>query len=367
MNTTTFNHPVQTRETDYIYNFHLPKSLQCSTPTEERDLKRDEARLMVSYRNNDMVHHGIFRNIIDYLEAGDVLVVNTSGTLKAALSAIWNKKIALNIHLSNKISDHEWVIELREVANQEIKRFSKAQTGDLLQLSHGGAVQLIVPYYQHENSVHSEHLQLWKAAFLIENSVEEYLDNYGKPIRYNYIKTQYPPSYYQTVFATEMGSTEMPSAGRAFTPELVAALVSKGVQIVPILLHTGVASLEIDERPYDEYFRVPSITAEVVNRAKKQGRRVIAVGTTVVRALETVSNEWGQIHAREGWTDTYITPQRGICVADGLVTGFHEPRASHLLMLETLAGRRHLQVSYEAAVENGYMWHEFGDLHLILP
>ena len=305
--------------------------------------------------------------MVDYLEAGDVLVVNTSGTLKAALSVRWREQIDLNIHLSTKIGEEEWVVELREEEGSSTERFAQAEAGDFLQLSNGGAVQLLAPYYQNQKGANDKHLQLWKAAFLIEARVEDYLDQYGRLIRYNYVKTQYPQSYYQTVFATEMGSTEMPSAGRAFTAELVTRLLAKGIQIVPILLHTGVASLEADERPYDEFYRIPEVTAQTINLARQNNRRVIAVGTTVVRALETLSNKKGFVRSGEGWTDTYITPRRGIFAVDGLLTGFHEPRASHLLMLETLAGRQHLEVSYRAALKEKYTWHEFGDLHLILP
>jgi S-adenosylmethionine:tRNA ribosyltransferase-isomerase len=185
-------------------------------------------------------------------------------------------------------------------------------------------------------------------------------------------------SYYQSVYATEVGSAEMPSAGRAFTPELITRLVANGVRIVPLILHTGVASLEDDEPPYEEFYRVPAETAEAINAARAAGRRVIAVGTTVVRALETVTDRNGSIHPGEGWTDVFITPERGIRSVDAMLTGLHEPRSTHLSMLEALAGRgsvcaltnsgrEHLQVAYAEALEEGYLWHEFGDLHLILP
>jgi S-adenosylmethionine:tRNA ribosyltransferase-isomerase len=159
----------------------------------------------------------------------------------------------------------------------------------------------------------------------------------------------------------------MPSAGRAFTPELIARLTAGGILIVPLLLHTGVASLEAHEPPYMEFYRVPAETAAVVNLARELGGRVIAVGTTVVRALETVTDRDRRARAGEGWTDLVITPARGLRAVDGLLTGFHEPRASHLLMLETIAGRDHLAHAYAEALRAGYLWHEFGDLHLILP
>jgi S-adenosylmethionine:tRNA ribosyltransferase-isomerase len=168
------------------------------------------------------------------------------------------------------------------------------------------------------------------------------------------------------VFADEPGSAEMPSAGRPFTRELIERIEARRVTIARLTLHTGVASLETGEAPYPERYRVPRETANMVNRARVSGGRVVAVGTTVVRALETVASASGTVTEGEGWTDLVIGPERGIRVVDALITGFHEPRASHLAMLEAIAGRNHLAVAYRAAVREAYLWHEFGDLHLIM-
>jgi S-adenosylmethionine:tRNA ribosyltransferase-isomerase len=159
----------------------------------------------------------------------------------------------------------------------------------------------------------------------------------------------------------------MPSAGRAFTPELITRLVAKGVQIAPLILHTGVASLEKHEPPYEEFYRVPPETARLVNFARAGKKRVIAVGTTVVRALETVTDAEGVTHPGEGWTRLIITPERGLRAATGMLTGLHEPEATHLAMLQALTGLEHLEITYGEALDQGYLWHEFGDLHLILP
>jgi S-adenosylmethionine:tRNA ribosyltransferase-isomerase len=208
--------------------------------------------------------------------------------------------------------------------------------------------------------------RLWMAALETPEPLNVYLDRHGFPIRYKYVKDRWPSSMYQTVFATEPGSAEMPSAGRPFTTELVTTLVSQGVEIAPLLLHTGVASLEDHEPPYEEYYRVPLETARLVNTARTAGKRIIAVGTTVVRALETVTDAEGMTHPGEGWTRLIITPARGLRAVNGLLTGLHEPRATHLAMLEALAGVAHLEVTYAEALRAGYLWHEFGDLHLIL-
>ena len=166
---------------------------------------------------------------------------------------------------------------------------------------------------------------------------------------------------------TEPGSAEMPSAGRPFTPEVITRLVAKGVGVTPIVLHTGVASLEADELPYPEHARVAPSTAARVNATHAAGGRVVAVGTTVVRALESAVDDGGTVHPFDGWTDLVITPERGVRAVDGLLTGWHEPEASHLLMLEAVAGRELLERSYAASLAEGYQWHEFGDVHLILP
>jgi S-adenosylmethionine:tRNA ribosyltransferase-isomerase len=172
---------------------------------------------------------------------------------------------------------------------------------------------------------------------------------------------------YQNVYAIEPGSAEMPSAGRPFTAEVITRLVAKGVGVAPLVLHTGVSSLEAHEPPYPEQFRVSAQTAHAVNDTHRQGGRVIAVGTTVVRALETVVDERGHVHPGEGWTETIITPMSGVRAVDGLLTGWHEPEASHLDMLDAVAGRPLVERSYEAALAEGYLWHEFGDVHLVLP
>jgi S-adenosylmethionine:tRNA ribosyltransferase-isomerase len=209
-------------------------------------------------------------------------------------------------------------------------------------------------------------VRLWRARLDLPCPLDDYVARHGHPIRYGYVRESWPTEYYQTVFATDRGSAEMPSAGRAFTPDLVTRLVALGIQFAPLLLHTGVASLEAHEPPYAEYYSVPAETARAVNVARQSGRRVIAVGTTVVRALETVTDRFIETHAGTAWTEIVIGPERPIRAVNGLLTGLHEPRASHLAMLEALADRHHLRAAYEEALRKGYLWHEFGDLHLLL-
>jgi S-adenosylmethionine:tRNA ribosyltransferase-isomerase len=351
-------------------DFDLPLELEASQPPEARGLGRDEVRLMVShYRDeDDRVIHARFRHIADFLDPGDVLVINTSGTLPAALSATRADGTPLELHLSTQLPAQVWIVELRQPAGQP---FYGATPGESLDLPGGASATLLIPYHPEqragEHSPGAIRVRLWIASLSLPAPLQAYLAEYGFPIRYGYVPERWPIAYYQTVYATELGSAEMPSAGRAFTPELLTQLVARGVQVSPLLLHTGVSSPEEHEPPYEEYYRVPLETARAVNQARDAGRRVVAVGTTVVRALETVADEEGVVHPGQGWTCLVVTPERGVRTIDGLLTGLHEPHATHLAMLEALAGLCHLQRAYGEALREGYLWHEFGDLHLLLP
>lgn len=353
------------------YNFTLPAELEAAEPPEARGLARDEVRLMVSYQTDDRIVHAQFRDLADFLVPGDLLVINTSGTLNAALNVTREDGTPLELHLSTHLPADLWIVELRQPTVTGTRPFCESKAGETLHLPGGALITLLNPYHaaQHDPSVSTPCVRLWVAALALSEAqrLGDYLEQYGFPIHYGYVKQQWPASYYQTVYVTEMGSAEMPSAGRAFTSELITRLVARGIQIAPLLLHTGVSSLEAHEPPYEEYYRVPLETARVVNLAHKTKRRVIAVGTTVVRALETVTDNEGTTHPGEGWTDVVITPQRGTRAVNALLTGLHEPYASHLAMLEAIAGRAHLQLAYAEALRERYLWHEFGDLHLILP
>lgn len=342
--------------------FELPPALEAGEPPEARGLSRDDVRLMVSTYGDDTLHHAHFRDLPRFLRAGDLLVVNTSGTLSAALDAVRPDGTRAALHLSTRLPAGLWSVELRRLGPRGTEPCRDVVRGERLRLPGGASATLLAPYRRDEG-----HARLWVAELDLPAPLAWYLEDHGAPIRYGYVARPWPSVYYQTVFATEPGSAEMPSAGRAFTPELVTRLVAQGVQLAPLLLHTGVASLERDEPPYEEFYRVPPTTARAVNAARAAGRRVVAVGTTAVRALETVADEGGTVHPGEGWTGLVITPERGLRAVNGLLTGFHEPRATHLAMLAALCGVEHLRLTYAEALRRGYLWHEFGDLHLILP
>jgi S-adenosylmethionine:tRNA ribosyltransferase-isomerase len=348
----------------HVLDFALPVELEASEPPEARGLARDDVRLLVSYRSDQRIIHSQFRHLADVLEPGDLLVINTSGTMNAALPALRADGTQLELHLSTHLPTDLWVVELRLQA--EKAPYYAGRAGEILCLSDGAEVSLVAPYQDDRLSAPQGPPRLWLAMLHLPCALMTYLQQYGFPIRYSYVKEQWPLTYYQTVYATEQGSAEMPSAGRAFTPELITRLVAHGIVIAPLLLHTGVASLEEHEAPYAEFYRVSPETARLVNITHADGKRVIAVGTTVVRALETVTDEQAITHPGEGWTRMIITPQRGIHAVDGLLTGWHEPRSTHLMMLEALAGLDHLKLAYAEALRAGYLWHEFGDMHLIL-
>jgi S-adenosylmethionine:tRNA ribosyltransferase-isomerase len=329
-------------------DFELPAELEAHEPPEARGLARDQVRLMVSHLGDDSVEHHRFWELPDVLEPGDLLVANDSATVAAALSATRADGSSLTLHVSTRLPGGLWVVEPRRVQVEE---------GETLSLPGGASARVLVPYLDSQ--------RLCVASFTTD--VHALLEAHGRPIAYPYVRGQWPLAMYQTVYAGPPGSAEMPSAGRAFTPDVLERLAHRGIGFVTLTLHTGVASLETHERPYAEEYWVPELTAAAVRRAKADGRRVIAVGTTVVRALESaVELGCGSVVASHAWTELMVTPQRGVRVVDSLLTGFHDPKATHLAMLEAIAGRRHLEVTYAEALRAGYLWHEFGDLHLIL-
>jgi S-adenosylmethionine:tRNA ribosyltransferase-isomerase len=374
----------------------VPEELSARVPAEQRGpgLDRDGVRLLVS-RGTEVSHHG-FRELPGLLRAGDLLVVNTSATLAAAVDGrVGHARVV--VHFSTRGDDGRWAVELREPDGRGTTRAraagrsrtrARAEAGDAAgergatppageragrraggpegtEVRLPGGARLVL-----EEPLSARGERLWWARVLgVE--VPALLREHGRPIRYAYTERDQPLSAYQTVFALPSedgaGSAEMPSAARPFTARLVAELVSRGVRFAPVVLHTGVASAEAHEPPYPERFGVPEASARLINAARAGDGRVIAVGTTAVRAVESAAGADGVVRARAGWTDLVVTPERGVRVVDGLLTGLHEPEASHLLMLEAVAGRAAIDRGYEAAVRERYLWHEFGDVHLLLP
>jgi S-adenosylmethionine:tRNA ribosyltransferase-isomerase len=339
-------------------------------PAEARGIRRDHVRMMVSHANGE-IDHMRFDDLPRVLRRGDLLVVNASGTIKASLQARRSFGAPVELHLSTQLPGGLWAVEVRESTADGSKPLRLALAGEVLDLPGGGRASLLAPY-PFTGDIFAPS-RLWSAALELPSAVESFLDQHGAPIRYGYVPQPWPISCYQTVFATEPGSAEMPSAGRPFTDELLRTLRGSGVDVVPIVLHTGVSSLEDHEPPYEERFHVSRRTAAAVNAARRAGGRIMAVGTTSVRALETVTDELGVTHPGRGWTDLVIDGQHPLRAVTGLLTGLHEPRASHLLLIQALlrrwespGGRHAIDRAYEEAIAREYLWHEFGDTHLIL-
>jgi S-adenosylmethionine:tRNA ribosyltransferase-isomerase len=336
--------------------FTLPPEREAHEPPEARGVARDGVAMLVSRGAAGEISHHAFTELPSLLLPGDLLVVNTSATLPAAIRL---DHLALAVHFSTALPDGDWLVELRAVAGATTAPYADGTPGQRLDLP-GGAVLTLGSRFTG---------RLWRAR--LSTAVVPYLLRHGSPIRYSYVRRAWPIESYQTVFGVTPGSAEMPSASRPFSPEIVARLVARGITFAPVTLHTGVSSLEGDEDPYPEPFDVPQATARLVNLTRRSGGRVIAVGTTVVRALETAARVDGTapglVSGTSGWTEHIVTPRNPLLAVDGLVTGLHEPRSSHLRMLAAFAGLDLLGRCYAAAIERGYLWHEFGDLHLILP
>lgn len=321
--------------------------IEATEPPEYRGIARDRVRMLVTNRTTRSHSHAHFYNLPSLLRPGDLLVVNDSATLPAALITTRRDGDVLPLHVSTKIDERLWTVEPR----------GPVAAGETLQLNGGATATILV-------SVEPERPRLWYAAFDLGVPMYAYLAQHGTPITYAYIGRAFSLRDYQTFFAREVGSSEMPSAARPFTKEVVSLLRDRGIEIATITLHCGVASFEAPERPGIERFAVSHNAADRVNAARREGRRVIAVGTTVVRALESAATGGGVI-ASSGWTDLFIDESYEIKTVDALLSGFHDANATHLSMLRAFIDPELLESAYDEAAERGYLCHEFGESHLI--
>jgi S-adenosylmethionine:tRNA ribosyltransferase-isomerase len=331
-------------------SFTLPPGSEADRPPQQRD----GVRLLVARPGG--IEHRHFRDLAELLEPGDLVIVNTSATLPAAVDALRDNGNPAPVHVSTPLDDGDWVVEVRrlDAGGPDVSM----RAGERLHLPGGITLTLVGPYPS---------ARLWRARVTPKVSAQRYLPEHGRPIGYGYLAGRFPLRDYQTVYATEPGSAEMASAGRPFTEPLLVRLMAGGVIVAPVVLHAGVSSPELHEPPSAERFTVPAATARLVDVVRAAGQRVVAVGTTAVRALESAAGPDGAMRAASGWTELVLGPQRPARVVGGLVTGLHAPEASHLLLLEAVAGRPLVEAAYAAAVERRYRWHEFGDSTLFLP
>jgi S-adenosylmethionine:tRNA ribosyltransferase-isomerase len=350
--------------------FELPDRLVATGPPEARGIPRDGVRMLVASASEGLSHRRAY-HLPAVLRPGDLLVLNTSDTLPAALRGVTEAGAPVEVHLSTVDpaagwtpdralagTASGWVVEIREPADRPGGAPSAAdRAGTTIRLSGGGRLDVAGRY-----PGPAAPPRLWTARLATPAPLRGWLTAQGQPIRYGYVSSPWPLSAYRTSYADTPGSAEMPSAGRPLTARTFRRLRARGVRTAGLVLHCGVSSLEAGEPPYPEWYAIPQSTMDAVAAARRDGGRVIAVGTTVVRALESVART-----GLTGWTDLVVTPDRGVSTVDGLITGWHPPEASHLQLLGAVAGPRLLCASYRAALDAGYRWHEFGDLHLILP
>jgi S-adenosylmethionine:tRNA ribosyltransferase-isomerase len=339
--------------------FVRPEDSDAAVPPEVRGLARDEVRMLVASPAG--TEHRLVRDLPTVLHPGDLLVVNTSATLPAALTARW-RDLTTTVHVSAELDNGHWVVEVRRPDNSGPARPDR---DEVLRLPAGVRLRLLAPYPDDRQQ------RLWRAAPVPSIRRVDYLTRHGRPIRYPYVAGEWPLATVQTVYADEPGSAEMPSAGRPLTENLLLRLMAIGIPVAPVVLHTGVSSQEAHEPPQPEQFTVPEVTTRLVNSTRRAGRRVVAVGTTVVRALETVADPHGRVHPASGWTRLVLGPTRPARAVSGLLTGLHAPEASHLDLLEAVAGPDLVAAGYRAVTDRRvaptYLWHEFGDTMILLP
>jgi S-adenosylmethionine:tRNA ribosyltransferase-isomerase len=337
------------------FDFDLPSELNASHPPERRGIRRDHVRMMVLDKKTGQVSHDKFFRLADYLKPGDLVVMNNSRTVPAILQAtlLRNtliKKQEVEIRLARRRNEDTWdvLIVTDNVGLGDLLHFSPELTAVVIDIRKGSPLKTIL--------FSKKGTDLFNSIYAL-----------GEPVRYEYIHNKWELDYYQTVFASQPGSVEMPSAGRAFSWELLFKLQQKGIELDFIQLHTGLSYLLDDDyepSPTDNYeeYHLSEKTIEKINKTKAAGGRVIAVGTTVVRALESA----GVTGELEGVTNLYINQNFQLKMVDGIITGFHEPKASHLDMLTAFVPQDLLWCAYEKAIDQEYLWHEFGDMNLIL-
>lgn len=342
-----------------VIEFELPTELEAHEPPEMRGLRRDQVRLLVLPRSADEPPvHTRFAEIGNYLRAGDLLVVNNSRTLPALLQAHDETGAQVEVRLAQRHTEDRWDALILN------GRTHIGRSGMRLDFGENLTAQVLAP--------NPDLPFLWQVQFDI--CCAELLNliyRVGVPIRYSYIAEALPLDLYQTVYAGAPGSVEMVSAGRPFSWELLLNLERQGVNLATISLHTGISSTRDDvidatHPTYEEEYDLPEATVRAINACHQRQGRVIAVGTTVVRTLETVAEQNDRLIPAHGWTRLHIGTDHQLRIVDGLLTGLHEPQSSHLDLLSAFIEPQRLKAVYLQAIEKGYLWHEFGDMNLII-
>ena len=332
-------------KSDFYYN--LPEELIAQTPVEPRD----HSRMLVYDRETGEIEHKHFYDIIDYLKAGDVLVINDTKVLPARIYGVkegTGAKIEFLLH--KRIRLDEWEVL--------VKPAKKATVGAVIRFS--DELTATVTGYIGEG--------LRTVRFSYDGVFEDILSRVGEMPLPHYIHERLSDgTRYQTVYARESGSSAAPTAGLHFTPELLQKIRDKGVEVVKVLLHVGLGTFRpvkaeniLDHKMHSEYYCVTPVAAAAVNKAKAEGRRVIAVGTTSVRTLESAWHD-GKLNAESGETSIFIYPPYKFKAVDALITNFHLPESTLIMLVSAFIGRENALKMYECAVENKYRFFSFGD------
>ncbi|PRY58639.1 tRNA preQ1(34) S-adenosylmethionine ribosyltransferase-isomerase QueA [Glycomyces artemisiae] len=341
-------------------NFQLPAHLLARQPIERRGGERHDSKMVVYHKRSETVEFTSFREIPRFLEPGDVVVINDSRTLNASVFANVEDRGRVEVQLRYNPKDNIWGVSSK---SRRAPRIGSKLTFDGTDIT----ATMLGP--------DDRGLSLWMLEFDCEfDALVAYLDEHGRPIPSLYVEGSFTNEEYNSVYAERPGSAEMPAAGRHFTEEVLTRLRERGVGIAYITLHTGLSSVEIseehleDHRMHAEWCQIPPETADMVNTAKDEGHRVLVVGTTVMRTLESAAKEDGlPLRAGDRWTDLYIYPGFDFQVADAFVTNFHGPRSSRIALASAFTGADLLLHGYDAAIERGLQFYEFGDTTLTLP
>lgn len=339
------------------YDFYLPEELIAQEPLE----KRDASRLMVLNRSTGLIQSRRFTDILEYLNSGDMLVVNETKVLPARIyGQRKNTGAKIEVLLLKQLQDNQW--------ETLVKPGKKVKVGDILDFSDNGQVLMeaeVIDYTDAGGRV---------LKFSYSGKFLELLDRIGSMPLPPYIKKELQDKdRYQTVYAQQEGSAAAPTAGLHFTPELLQSVQQKGVHLAKILLHVGLGTfrpVQVDDvrehQMHAEYYEINTQTAQLINDTRQKGGRIIAVGTTTVRTLETAADGNGYVHPGSGWTDIFIYPGYKYKCIDGLITNFHLPKSTLLMMVSALAGKEKILEAYNMAVNQRYRFFSFGDAMLII-
>lgn len=335
------------------YDYYLPEELIAQTPIEPRD----HSRLLVYHKDSTQIEHKHFYDVIDYLKAGDVLVINNTRVIPARLNGVKVETGAnIEVFLLKRNNLTNW--------NVLIKPLKRVKIGTIIKFSDELSFKV------------TQILQEGEAVgdFIFDGVFEDILARTGSMPLPPYIKDKLEDaSRYQTVYSHIDGSSAAPTAGLHFTPELLQKIRDKGVIITEVLLHVGLGTFRpvkedniLKHHMHSEYIEVTQQTADIVNLAKSEGRRIIAVGTTSVRTLESAVDENGKLQACHKNTDIFIYPGKQFKIVDALITNFHLPKSTLIMLVSAFIGLNNTRQLYKTAVENKYRFFSFGDATLLI-